>query len=66
MEKAHFEQAKLWMEGAKYISSFGEDMEKYAVAMSMCIHSILKANDSLTMKFMGITTRPHDDSKMLF
>ena len=66
MEKAHFEQAKLWLEGAKYISSFGEDREKYAVAMSMCIHSILKANDSLTMKFMGITARRHDDARRLF
>ena len=66
MEKAHFEQAKLWLEGAKYISSFGEDREKYAVAMSMCIHSILKANDSLTMNFMGITARRHDDARRLF
>ncbi len=66
MEKAHFEQAKLWLEGAKYISNFGEGREKYAVAMSMWIHSILKANDSLTMKFMGITARRHDDARRLF
>jgi len=57
MEKSHFEQAKLWMEGAKYISDFSESREKYAVAISMCIHSILKANDSLTMKFTGLTAR---------
>ena len=66
MEKAHFEQAKLWLEGAKYISNLGEGREKYAVAISMCIHSVLKANDSLTMKFMGLTARRHDDARRLF
>ena len=66
MEKAHFEQAKLWLEGAKYVSNLGEDREKYAVAISMCIHCVLTANDSLTMKFLGMTAKRHDDARRLF
>ncbi|MBI2541365.1 hypothetical protein HYV80_01520 [Candidatus Woesearchaeota archaeon] len=66
MEKAHFEEAKIWLQGAEYISNLGSGREKYAVAVSMAIHSILKANDSLTMKFMGITARRHDDARRLF
>lgn len=67
MEKSHFEQAKLWLEGAKYISSYrSEDRDKYAVAIAMAIHSIVKANDALTYKFMNTTARRHDDARRLF
>lgn len=67
MEKSHFEQAKLWLEGAKYIANLSlENKDKYAVAVSMAIHSILKANDALTFKFMNITAKRHDDARRLF
>ncbi len=67
MEKNHFEQAKLWLEGAKYISNYSsEGKEKCTVAVSMAIHSIIKANDALTFKFMDITARRHDDARRLF
>lgn len=67
MEKSHFEQAKLWLEGAKYIANFSsEDKSKYAVAVAMAIHSVIKANDALTFKFMNITAKRHDDARRLF
>jgi len=67
MEKSHFEQAKLWLEGAKYISCYSsEGKDKYIVAVAMAIHSIIKANDALTFKFMNITARRHDDARRLF
>jgi len=67
MEKHHFEQAKLWLEGAKYIGDYNsEDRDKYAVAVAMTIHSIIKANDALTFKFMNTTARRHDDARRLF
>jgi len=66
MEKAHFEEAKIWLQGAEYVSNLGGDREKYAVAVSMAIHSILKANDALTMKFLGMTARRHDDARRLY
>jgi len=67
MEKSHFEQAKLWLEGAKYIAnSSSEDKNKYSVGVAMAVHSIIKANDSLTFKFMNITAKRHDDARRLF
>ena len=67
MEKNHFEQAKLWLEGAKYIAkNEAESSNKYAVAIAMSIHAIIKANDALTFKFMNVTARRHDDARRLF
>lgn len=66
MEKAHFEEAKIWLQGAEYASNLSGGREKYSVAVSMAIHSILKANDALTLKFLGITARKHDDARRLY
>ena len=67
MEKSHFEQAKLWLEGAKFIGNYGsERKDKYAVAVAMAVHAIIKANDALSFKFMGVTAKRHDDARRLF
>lgn len=67
MEKNHFKQAQLWLEGSNYLAGYStEGNEKYAVAVAMAIHSIIKANDALTFKFMNITARRHDDARRLF
>lgn len=67
MEKNHLEQAKFWLDGAKYIlSRESESRNKYAVATAMAIHAIIKANDALTFKFMNITAKRHDDARRLF
>ena len=51
MEKSHFEQAKLWLEGAKFIGNYGsERKDKYAVAVAMAVHAIIKADDALSFK----------------
>ena len=67
MEKSHFEQAKFWLEGAKYVANMSsENKDKYVVAVAMAIHSIIKANDALAFKFLNITARRHDDARRLF
>ena len=67
MEKHHFEQAKLWIQAAEYIANEGmSESDKYAVAVAMLIHAIIKGNDSLTYKFMNLTARRHDDARRLF
>jgi len=66
MEKHHFEQAKLWLEGAKYIASCAtEDNNKYAVAVAMAVHSIIKANDTLTYKYLQEVAKRHDEAPKL-
>lgn len=67
MEKHHFEQAKIWLAGASLVANFdfgGDD--KYAIAVSMAVHAILKANDALTYKFLTATAKRHDDAPRLF
>ncbi|MEK6857571.1 MAG: hypothetical protein AABX39_03210 [Nanoarchaeota archaeon] len=67
MEKRHFEQAKIWFDGANYIAnSDKEGSDKYAVAVAMTVHSIIKANDALTFKFLHSTARRHDEARRLF
>lgn len=67
MEKHHFEQAKIWMEAARYTAELSSyDSSKYAVAVAMLIHAILKANDALTFKFYTKTAKRHDDARRLF
>ena len=67
MEKHHFEQAKLWLEGAQHVAEYpSEQSDKYAVAVAMAVHAIIKANDALTFKFLNVTARRHDDARRLF
>ena len=55
------------MEGAKYIASYAtEDNNKYAVAVAMVVHSIIKANDALTYKYLQQVARRHDEAPKLF
>lgn len=67
MEKHHFEQAKLWLQAAEHIATEGiSESDRYAVAIAMLIHAIIKGNDALTYKFMNLTARRHDDARRLF
>ncbi len=42
------------------------DREKYTVIVAECIHSIIRANDALTMEFLGRKASRHDDAIKLF
>ncbi len=67
MEKHHFKQAKFWLEGARFCSTLSsEESEKYTVAVAMAIHGIIKANDSLSMKFLSRIAKRHDEARALF
>jgi len=65
MEKIHLEQAKLWFEAAQHIANLQES-QRYAVAIALVVHAIIKANDALTWKFSNITAKRHDDARRLF
>jgi len=63
----HLEQAKFWLSAAKYV--FGLQVEtrnKYTVASALAIHAAIKANDSLTTRFLGRVARRHEDAPALF
>ena len=63
----HLEQAKLWLSAAEYV--FGLQIEtrnKYTVASALAIHAAIKANDSLTTRFLGRAAKRHEDAPALF
>ena len=66
MEKVHFEQAKVWLESARYTASNSDSKDKYSVAIAMLIHAVIKANDALTLKFLNTVSKRHDDARKLF
>lgn len=67
MEKSHFEQAKLWLAGARHIANLEQEgSEKYSVATAMLVHAIMKANDALNTRFLQKTARKHDEVIKLF
>lgn len=56
-----------WLESAK--ASLGrceDDSAACNVACSQAIHSIIRANDALTLKFLGKKGTRHDDAPALF
>lgn len=65
MEKIHFDQSILWLDAARYVSA-QSNSQKYAVAIALLVHAIIKANDALTYKFLNTTARRHDDARRLF
>ena len=67
MEKHHLAQARIWLKSSiRTAEDSSESDDKYAVAVAMAIHAIIKANDALTYKFYQTTARKHDDAKRLF
>tara|TARA_Y100000310_G_scaffold269548_1_gene282831 strand:+ start:6676 stop:7059 length:384 start_codon:yes stop_codon:yes gene_type:complete len=67
MEKIHFKQAEYWLKGSQQIAQMpGDEKEKYAVAVAMCVHAIIKANDALTYKYLNLTAKRHDDARRHF
>lgn len=48
------------------INSEGKDAEKYTVVVAQAIHSIIKANDALTMRFLGKRAIKHQEAVELF
>ncbi|MEW5760367.1 MAG: hypothetical protein AB1779_06345 [Candidatus Thermoplasmatota archaeon] len=60
-------EAEFWLESAKdLLIKEASSGEKYTVIVAQAIHSIIRANDALTLKFLGKTGVRHDDAPELF
>ncbi len=55
-------EAESWLDGAKGTAEAGD----CNVACAMAIHSIIRTNDALTLRFLGRTATRHDDAHILF
>ena len=59
-------EAEAWLYGAKALSESNLPEEKYTVVVAMCVHSIIKANDALTSRFLFRTAIRHEKASELF
>lgn len=60
-------EAEFWLESAKrLLNSESQDSERYTVVIAQSIHSIIRANDALTTRFLNKRAIRHDDVPKLF
>lgn len=60
-------EAEYWLIGCRRLFESSEDgHEKYTVVVAQAIHSIIKSNDALTMKFLGKRAIRHENAVNLF
>lgn len=60
-------EAECWLKSAKMLfDESSTNREKYTVVVAQCIHSIIRANDALSMHFLGRCAMRHDDAPRLF
>lgn len=60
-------EAEFWLQSAsELLDSKNLDREKYTVVVAQAIHSIIRANDAMTLKFLGKRALRHDDAPLLF
>ncbi|MDI6903349.1 MAG: hypothetical protein QMC77_06410 [Methanocellales archaeon] len=60
-------EAEFWLESAEdLMDAMSPDKEKYTVAVAQATHSIIRANDALTLKFLKKRAMRHDDAVRLF
>lgn len=60
-------EAEEWLLSAKEKLVLAEDDDSAAtVCCALAIHSIIRANDALTLKFLGHKSTRHDDASVLF
>lgn len=60
------EEAKAWLAGAKHLVDSEGGRERLTVAVAMSIHSIIRANDALTMRFLKRRSTRHEEAGKLF
>ena len=62
-----FEEAESWLAAAKaLLDSRDRGRERFTVVAALCIHSMIKANDALTLRFLGRRSTRHEDASKLF
>ena len=60
------EDAEIWYESATAVFGSARGREKHTVAVAQSIHALIKANDALTMKYLGKRSTSHEGASKLF
>ena len=59
-------EAEIWFETEKTVYRSTHGREKYTVAVAQAIHALIKANDALTVKYLGLRSKRHEDAARQF
>lgn len=61
------EEAEAWLEAARFtLGNTGQGRARFTVAAALSIHALIKANDAITMRFLGRRSTRHEDAAVLF
>ena len=59
------EEAGAWIAGAEALLNRASDTD-YTVAVAMCVHAIIRANDALTNRYLFRTSHRHEEAPEFF
>lgn len=66
MEKRALREAGCWLMSAEQSLDISEHEERFTVAVAQAIHSLIRANDALTLKYLRRRAFRHEQSISLF
>jgi len=65
--EAAMKEARFWLESAKHLlEGKSDDSERNTVTVAQAVHSIIKANDALTLRFLDMRATRHDEAVKMF
>ncbi len=60
-------EAGSWLASAKLtLPDSSQGPERYTVVVAQCIHALIRANDALTVRYLGRRSTRHEDAPALF
>lgn len=59
-------EAEGWLMSARDLVDSCEGDERFTVVAAQCIHSMIRANDALTLKYLKRRAERHDQAAVLF
>jgi uncharacterized protein (UPF0332 family) len=60
-------EARFWLESAKHLlEGESDDSERNIVAVAQAVHSIIRANDALTLRFLNRRATRHGEAVEMF
>lgn len=61
------EEAESWFDSAKFIlANTSRGRTRFTVAVAQSIHALIKANDALSVRFLGRRSTRHEDAAVMF
>lgn len=61
------EEAESWLDAANFtLTNTSKGRARFTVAVAQSIHALIKANDALSMHFLGRRSTRHEDAAVIF